>query len=337
MLKSKAEEASGGISFVDYTSFRNKLMNTAFIHKGVRMKKTRMSILLLLVLMFAACSPQAQATEDPSIIVEEPTHISVDLNPAQRAALKALSETLTLTVDKIKLVSTEEVTWPNGCLGVQKLGVMCTQAEVPGYRIILEASGKQYEMHTNVNGSVVVPFEDAQPSGSMEEVVIKQLATNLGLKESDISVLSNSEVEFGDACLDVAMPEVMCAQVVTPGQIIVLEANANQYEYHVSADGTRIQPATLALTWKREGGIAGFCDSLTIFLSGEVYGNQCKAQPNGTEGILKEMLSKTELDLFHKLMTELGQVNIDASDPEGVSDRMSIELNVYGKGTGQLS
>ena len=301
------------------------------------MKKTRMSILLLLVLVFAACSPQAQATEDPSIIVEEPTHISVDLNPAQRAALNALSETLNLTVDKIKLVSTEEVTWPNGCLGVQKLGVMCTQAEVPGYRIILEASGKQYEMHTNVNGSVVVPFEDAQPSGSMEEVVIKQLATNLGLKESDISVLSNSEVEFGDACLDVAMPEVMCAQVVTPGQIIVLEANANQYEYHVSADGTRIQPATLALTWKREGGIAGFCDSLTIFLSGEVYGNQCKSQPNGTEGILKEMLSKTELDLFNKLMTELGQVNIDASDPEGVSDRMSIELNVYGKGTGQLS
>lgn len=301
------------------------------------MKKTRIGILLLLALVFTACSPQAQATEAPSTIDEEPTHIPVDLSPAQRASLTALSETLNLAVDKIKLVSTEEITWPNGCLGVQKIGVLCTQAEVPGYRIVLEADGKEYEMHTNVNGSVVVPFENSQSSGSVEDVVIKQLANNLGLKESDISVASNSEVEFGDACLDVAMPEVMCAQVVTSGRIIVLEANGNQYEYHVSADGTRIQPATLALTWKREGGIAGFCDSLTIFRSGEVYGNQCKSQPNGTEGILKEMLSKIELDLFNKLMTELGHVNIDASDPEGVSDRMSIELNVYGKGSGQLS
>jgi hypothetical protein len=173
--------------------------------------------------------------------------------------------------------------------------------------------------------------------GSVEEVVIKQLADNLGLKESDISVVSNSEVEFGDACLGVAMPEVMCAQVVTPGRIIVLEANGIQYEYHVSADGTRIQPATVAITWKREGGIAGFCDNLTIFLSGEVYGNQCKAQPNGTEGILKNLVSKSELDLFNRLMTEVGHVDIDASDPAGVADQMTVQLSIFGKGSGSLT
>ena len=301
------------------------------------MKKIRLGFLILMVLAFAACSPQAPATEAPSTIDETPTHIPVDLSPAQRAALTALSEKLNVTVDTIKIVSTEVVTWPDGCLGVQKIGVMCTQSEVPGFNIILEADGKQYEMHTNVNGSIVVPFEDAQPVGSVEEVVIKQLATNLGLKESEISVVSNSEVEFGDSCMGVAMPEVMCAQVVTPGRSIVLEANGTQYEYHVSADGTRIQPATLAITWKREGGIAGFCDNLTIFLSGEVYGNQCKAQPNGTQGILKDLVSRSEFDLFNKLITEVGQVDIDASDPKGVADQMTVQLSVYGTGSGSLS
>ena len=301
------------------------------------MKKTGIGILLLLVLALAACSAQAQATEGPSTNDEDPTQISEDLNSAQRAALAALSETLSLDVDEIEFVSTEEVTWPDGCLGVQQAGVMCTQAEVPGYRITLEADGKQYEMHTNVDGTIVVPFEASQLSSSIEDVLIKQLAGNLGLKESDISVVSNSEVEFSDACLGVALPEVACAEVVTPGRIIVLEAKGNQYEYHVNADGSSIQPATLALTWKREGGIAGFCDSLTIFLSGEVYANQCKSQPNGTDGILRAMLSKSELDLFNRLMTELGQVNIDASDPVGVSDRMSIEVNLHGKGSGKLS
>src|SRR5215203_958540 len=175
MLESKAKEESGGISFVDYTSFRNKLISPAFIHKGVRMKKIRLGFLVLIALVVAACSPQAQATEAPSTIDEEPTHIPVDLSPAQRAALTALSEKLNVTVDNIKIVSTEVVTWPNGCLGVQKIGVSCTEAEVPGFNIILEADGKQYEIHTNVAGSVVVPFEEAQPVGSVEEVVIKQL------------------------------------------------------------------------------------------------------------------------------------------------------------------
>lgn len=301
------------------------------------MKRTTIGFLLLMALLFAACSPQAQATEAPSITEEPSTQTPLALNPAQSAAIQDLAEKLHLSTDQITMISSETVTWPNGCLGVQKLGVMCTEAEVPGYKIILEADGKEYEYHTNVEGTVVVAFDGEQPSGSIEDVVVKQLAQNLGLEESDISVVSNSEVEFGDACLGVAMPDVMCAQVVTPGRIIVLEANGNQYEYHISADGTRIQPATIAITWKREGGIAGFCDSLTVFLSGEVYGNQCKAQPNGTQGILKNLVSKSELDLFSRLMTEVGQVDIDASDPKGVADQMTVQLSVFGQGSGELS
>ena len=68
-----------------------------------------------------------------------------------------------------------------------------------------------------------------------------------------------------------------------------------------------------------------------------MYGNQCKAQPNGTEGILKDLVSKSEFDLFNKLVTEVGQVDIDASDPQGVADQMTVQLSVYGTGSGSLS
>src|SRR5687768_13079116 len=101
---------------------------------------------------------------------------------------------------------------------------------------------------------------EPMPSGPAEDAVIKQLAANLGLQKSDINLVSSEETEFGDACLGVRMEGVMCAQVVTPGKIIVLEANGIQYEYHTSQQADRIQPATRALVWKREGGIAGFCD-----------------------------------------------------------------------------
>lgn len=290
-------------------------------------------ISLLFVLLTAACAPAVAATESP--ISEEPsvpTQISVDFTPAQLAALNALSEKLGLSVNQIKLISTEAVTWPDGCLGIVRMGVMCTQAEVPGFRIILEADAKQYEFHTNEDGTVVLAAESTEGAGEAEETLIKQLAANLGLDESDISVVSSEDVEFGDACLGVAMEGMTCAQVVTPGRITVLEANGVEYEYHTSADGSRVQPASLALVWKREGGIAGFCDTLTLFRSGELYTSKCNGQTEGQMGTLDNLLSSQEQAQFSEWISELGEVELNASDPEGVADRMVVTLKFTGSG-----
>ena len=174
---------------------------------------------------------------------------------------------------------------------------------------------------------------DAAPFDPAEETVIKQLAENLGLEESDIMVVSSEETEFGDACLDVPMEGTMCAQVVTPGRIIVLEANGVQYKYHTSEDGSRVQPATLAIVWKREGGIAGFCDVLTVFLSGEVFASNCNAQDGGVMSTFTDLLSASEQQQFNEWIAEFGEAMLDASDPKGVADRMVVTLDFYGDGS----
>ena len=288
----------------------------------------------ILVMILTACAPPTPAADQSSIIIEQPTKGSTDMTPAQVAALTLLSKTLDLPANQITLVSTEPVTWPDGCLGVERPGVMCTQALVEGFRITFDADGKSYEIHTDKKGSAV---EIASSSGGgnslIEDVVVRQLAANLGLDTGKITIVSNESVEFGDSCLGVAMQDVMCGAVITPGRIVVLEAGGIQYEYHTSEDGTLIQPATLALTWSREGGIAGFCDSLTVFLSGEVYGNQCRSQPNGAMDTLSTLLSDDERALFNDWVAQFGQINADASDPEGVSDRMVVLFSFYGLGT----
>lgn len=184
--------------------------------------------------------------------------------------------------------------------------------------------------------STPVPTEaspETTPIGAAEEAVIKQLAENLGLQESDITVVSSEETEFGDACLGVAMEGVMCAQVVTPGHIVVLEADGIQYEYHLSEDGSQIQPATLALVWKREGGIAGFCDTLTVFRSGEVFANKCNAQADGKMGTFANLLTTKEQQQFIEWITEFGEEKLDASDPRGVADRMVVTVDFFGTGS----
>lgn len=183
-----------------------------------------------------------------------------------------------------------------------------------------------------------LPTIDIEQPGKpdpVEEAVITQLAGNLGLDESDITVVSNESAEFKDACLGVAMDDVMCAQIVTQGYIVILEANDFQYEYHANEDGSMIQPATLALTWRREGGIAGFCDSLTVFLSGEVYGNQCKSQPSGTMDTFANLLSQSEYEQFNGWIARYGQSMLDESDPKGVPDGMINIIELYGNGKGK--
>jgi len=258
-----------------------------------------------------------------------------NMTSAQIAALTHLSETLNLPADQIALVSTESVTWPDGCLGVQKMGMMCTQAMVEGYRIIFETNGKEYVVHTNETGNSVVLASYLDSNNPIEAVLIKQLSENLGLDAESVSIISNNPVEFNDTCLGVMMQDVMCAEVIIPGRIVVLEADGIQYEFHVSDEGTRIQPATFALTWKREGGIVGFCDNLTVFLSGEIYGNQCKSQPNATMGTFANLLSTEEKDQFNTWIEKYGSVTLDASDPKGVADGMTNVIVLFGRGNGK--
>ncbi|MDQ3004508.1 MAG: hypothetical protein M3R47_03885 [Chloroflexota bacterium] len=186
------------------------------------------------------------------------------------------------------------------------------------------------EMETDVPTA-----EPEQILDPLEQAVVKQLAANLTLKQSDISLVINEPVEFADACMGVAMEGVVCAEVATDGNTIVLEAKGIQYEYRVSADGERIQPATLAMIWKREGGIAGFCDSMTVFLSGEVYGNQCRSEPDGTMDTFANLFSATDRKQFDAWARQFGEVTLDASDPRGVSDRMEVTLALSGLGTGK--
>lgn len=127
---------------------------------------------LVLISVSVACAAPAPTPTGPKAIpgatleVEptvETTPLPVNLTPAQGAVFRAVNQAVGLNFDQIKLVSTEAIDWPNGCLGTQQTGVQCTQAIVPGFRIIVEGGGKRYEYHTNNDGSSVVLAVNTSP------------------------------------------------------------------------------------------------------------------------------------------------------------------------------
>jgi hypothetical protein len=169
-----------------------------------------------------------------------------------------------------------------------------------------------------------------------QRIAVSTLAKNLGITPDKIKLVSTEAVDWPDSCFGVSMEGIMCSQVVTPGFKVTLEANGKKVEYHTNQDASVIVPATVALTWKRSGGIAGFCDNMTIYLSGEVQATSCK-KTDIVQKPLSELVSPTELATLNDWVSKYGTVNIDASDPAGVADRMTVNLKLIGTGTQQLT
>ncbi|MEO5635018.1 MAG: hypothetical protein ABIR14_00290 [Candidatus Paceibacterota bacterium] len=66
------------------------------------------------------------------------------------------------------------------------------------------------------------------------------LATRLSIPESKILILEALDKDWPDACLGIKKPGTMCAQVITPGYNILMQANGKEYRYRTNLSGSVI-------------------------------------------------------------------------------------------------
>jgi hypothetical protein len=169
-----------------------------------------------------------------------------------------------------------------------------------------------------------------------ERAAIEAVAENFNLRTREITLLSSEPEEWGDGCLETGQEGIACTQAITPGYRILLEAEGKQMEYRTNEDGSLIRPGTVLMTWRREGGIAGFCDVMTVYLSGEVQVSACDGSRSPVEVRLAEVQTGQQINQLEQWTQEYGTVFIEMADPESVSDRMVITLEFFGLG-GQQS
>lgn len=74
-----------------------------------------------------------------------------------------LAQRLSTSVDQINVVESEPVEWSDSSLGCPQPDMFYMQVITPGYRIVLDANGQQYEYHSNRDISFVY-CEDPNPS-----------------------------------------------------------------------------------------------------------------------------------------------------------------------------
>jgi len=105
------------------------------------------------------CAPGAQVDK-----LETPTEMSDQAMLAVAdVAVAELAQWLAVDHKLITVLSVEAVEWPDASLGAPEPGKMYAQVITPGYRVVLEADGKMYELHGDERGRFVMS-RDANPS-----------------------------------------------------------------------------------------------------------------------------------------------------------------------------
>lgn len=92
--------------------------------------------LVLVILALSACG-----TDDPPAAVLQ--------------ARSLLADQLGVSAEEITIISVEEVEWTDSCFGLGGAAEMCAAEITPGWRVILDVNGQEYEVRSNKTGTLI--------------------------------------------------------------------------------------------------------------------------------------------------------------------------------------
>ena len=103
---------------------------------------------------------QIELVPAPSLQNESPIKNMSSNNPTlppevQSAVFEDTVNRTSKTVDALRVVEAEPHNWTDGCLGLAKPEEICTQAIVPGWRVIVNDGLREWTYRTDDSGNLV--------------------------------------------------------------------------------------------------------------------------------------------------------------------------------------
>lgn len=339
-----------------------------FSRKWIVLSLLTVFVLVLSGCIVTTPTPGAPATDPPAgtptedaATVEPPAGTpGPDVPAAITRARDTFAQQMDMAGDDFTVVSYEEAEWPDGCLGLPEPDEMCTMAIVPGYLIVLEADGTRYALRTSLTGDTVrvAPYIEDEPAAQGENVLAWQHETAEGCRAAEITLTG---VQYG-ACdgrlttgalnenmaraaqLDDMQATYASFTAETPAGKVTFTGEgpltATPAEQRMLAEwagqvareaemGTASATDGLAFIWHREGGIAGFCDDLSVYMTGIAYGSDCSG--NLILSLGSRRLTGDELAELYTWVDALASFQETKKDP-ATADAMTVGLLLTGRG-----
>ncbi|MFZ5922851.1 MAG: hypothetical protein ACOYY3_17550 [Chloroflexota bacterium] len=274
--------------------------------------------------------------------------------PAVAAAIETLAGDLGVPDDRVILIDVQPAEWPDSCLGLAGPGEMCADVITPGYRVLLRVGVTDYEFHTNSDGTSIrqiqrlvpeLPGGETRPLLAWEGPDCEQFSVTMGsasygecgrplTNSSDVTPSAAEKAAQWSKSYAAIEAETPAGTIRFDGSGPLVAAPSEQrmmaewarLNYEIALSGRTGAAWGLAFAWQREGGIAGFCDEVAVYLAGHAVVGNCK----GLNVILQ--LTASQLQQVYDWYDNTGPIDYSHTDP-ATADAMTITLSMPGAGS----
>ncbi|MBE7381515.1 MAG: hypothetical protein F6J95_008920 [Leptolyngbya sp. SIO1E4] len=80
-------------------------------------------------------------------------------------------------------------------------------------------------------------------SVELQQVVLNAVGEQQNLPSDQLQIVSVEAADWPDACLGIATPDVLCAQIITPGWAITVTDGQQTWQYRTDLDATQVKLA----------------------------------------------------------------------------------------------
>ncbi|ABA20698.1 conserved hypothetical protein [Trichormus variabilis ATCC 29413] len=162
------------------------------------------------------------------------------------AVLRDLSNREGISSLFLKITDYRQQTWRNGCLELQRPDELCSQALVPGWRVVVSRGQQSWIYHTNQNGSVVRLNERANTGRLPQNVrnaVLAQARQISGLPTRALSIVEFQPTNWVEGCEVSTFPNP-CDQILVSGWQVTVGAGNQRWVFVSNENGDRVRLAT---------------------------------------------------------------------------------------------
>ncbi|MBW4562741.1 MAG: hypothetical protein KME32_16655 [Mojavia pulchra JT2-VF2] len=169
--------------------------------------------------------------------------------PVANAVLRDLARREGISRKKLQIIDYSQQTWRDGCLELPQPNELCTQALVPGLRVVVSDGKQNWVYHTNSNGrslrlaSAKIPTNNLSSKfpQSVKTAVLQAASARLQQPSSRLNIIQAQQRTWRDGCLELADANQGCTQALVPGWRVVVGSVGQTLVYHTNQTGSAVR------------------------------------------------------------------------------------------------
>ncbi|WP_298907082.1 hypothetical protein [uncultured Nostoc sp.] len=165
--------------------------------------------------------------------------------PVANAVLQDLGRRQGISTRQVQIIDYNQQTWRNGCLELPQADELCTQALVPGWRLVVSNDKQNWIYHTNSNGrslrlASTNTSSDKLPA-SVKNAVLQAASKRLQQPISQLTIIEAQQQTWRDGCLELPNADEFCTQALVSGWRVVVGQGEQTLVYHTNQTGSAIR------------------------------------------------------------------------------------------------